>query len=76
MVIEREWSPKEMNMDVYLLDAGEFPLLSEKVSADFNVPPQDLPQALIIEKGKPVFFASYGKIDYRTLRNFANRNSV
>ena len=73
MVLEREWNPNEMKMDVYILEVNEYPSLSEKSSADFNVP-HNTPQALIIEKGKCIFSANHGKIDFRTLRGFANKN--
>ncbi|HEY3251335.1 MAG TPA: monothiol bacilliredoxin BrxC family protein [Ignavibacteria bacterium] len=74
MVLEREWNPKEMNMDVFLLDVDEYPVLSEKATVDFNIP-HDTPQALIVENGKCVFSANHGKIDFRTLREFANKKN-
>jgi len=69
--LEREWNPREMEMPVYLLDAFENKSLSDSIFNELSLKAVT-PQALILEKGKCIFSAADGEINFKTLRDWSN----
>ena len=70
-LFEREWAEHEMEMKPFFLDVSRDPSLSKKVDKEFGVK-NDVPQLLVIEKGKCIYSGAYGEVDYRTIRQFSN----
>lgn len=70
-LLEREWHEGEMRMKTYMVDVVSNKALSEQIEKDFGVT-HESPQALILEKEKPVFTASHGKVIYSELKKYAN----
>ena len=70
-LLEREWNNGEMQMKTYLVDVLSNRELSDKIEKDFGVT-HETPQAIILEKSKPVFSASHGKVIFSELRKYAN----
>ena len=71
ILLEREWIDSEMNMKTYILDIKKYGDISRSVTEIYKVE-NETPQIIILEKGKPVFSASHGKILFSELKNFAN----
>jgi bacillithiol system protein YtxJ len=70
-LLEREWNDGEMQMKTYLVDVIANRELSDKIENEFGVT-HETPQAIILEKSKPVFSASHGKVIFSELRKYAN----
>ena len=70
-LLEREWNEKEMNMKTYMVDVISNRDISKKIEKEFKVR-HESPQALIIEKSKPVFSADHGRILFSEIRKYAN----
>jgi len=69
--IEREWNPREMDMPTFILDPERHNNIAEELAKNYGVNVYS-PQAFIIEKGKCIFSAVDGEVDFKTLRGFAN----
>lgn len=70
-LLEREWHEGEMKMKTYLVNVVSNRDVSDKIENDTGIA-HESPQALIIEKGKPVFSASHGRVVYSELKKYAN----
>ena len=70
-LLEREWHEGEMRMKTYMVDVVSNKALTEQIEKEFGVT-HESPQALILEKEKPVFTASHGKVIYSELKKYAN----
>ena len=70
-LLEREWNSGEMNMKTYIVNIDNNNDLSAEIEKEFGTG-IEFPQALIIEKGKTVFNASYGRILFSELKKFSN----
>jgi bacillithiol system protein YtxJ len=70
-LLDREWNEDEMKMKTYVLDLAGTPELSNDIEKEFGVTTM-APQVLIIENGKAVFNASFGKILFSEIRKFSN----
>ncbi|MFI5211246.1 MAG: monothiol bacilliredoxin BrxC family protein [Ignavibacteria bacterium] len=70
-LLEREWNEDEMKMKTYIFDLVGSEELSGEIEKEFGAV-KESPQVLIIERGKPVFNASYGRILFSELRKFSN----
>lgn len=69
--IEREWNPREMEMQTFLLDPDSENEIAGKLAERYGVNLYS-PQAFIIDKGKCIFSAVDGEVDFKTIRDFAN----
>jgi len=74
-IIEREWNPREMEMPAYILDPDSHKNIASELAKNYGVKVYS-PQALIIEKGKCIFSAINGEIDFKTLRDWANPKNL
>lgn len=70
-LLEREWNEGEMNMKTYLLDVISDKQISKLIESEFGIE-HESPQVLILNKSKPVFSASHGKVIFSEIRKFAN----
>jgi len=73
--IEREWNPREMEMPAFILDPDSHKNIADDFVKNYGVKLYT-PQAFIIEKGRCVFSAADGEIDFKTLRDWANPKNL
>ncbi len=71
-LLQREWNQSFMNMKTYLIDSEISEDLSNNISHEFGIDHVS-PQALIISKDKCIYTKSNGYIQYKDLKEFANR---
>ena len=69
--IEREWNPREMEMSTFILDTESHNNIAGELANSYGIKMYS-PQAFIIEKGKCIFSAVDGEVDFKTLRDYAN----
>ncbi len=71
-LLQREWNESYMSMKTYLIDVSKSGKQTFELSNQFGIDHVS-PQALIISKGKCIYAKSNGHIQYKDLKEFANR---